>query len=373
MLPLTQDCLSNPFRVQKNSCEDSTFLLHAVLALASQHIAKKDRSTSLLVETLDHQATALKLFRQALTHTSPFTLLDTLLLLVNFEATQSASSTWSIHLNAALKILAGIGISVACQRNSRTRAQIAMLIWWDTTLAFISRKDLVFPLHYLQTLMQHGSEEGWTYFQLNGCPAELLMFMAQFSKLAAAYAKAEPLGCFNDLPVRLLVGEVENWKNPEDGTVSDIGQTDIDPNCRRNRFHCIEAWRHAIVLYAHRVFRKKQSAQDVRSITHLARVILDHVRCIPDTETVQKQTLLPVFLAAVEVGDGITRSWVRSYCDRWTVTARYDMFGTTAALLDLVWADWLPETRDIYWWGSKIGHTSEEPGNESLISEILLG
>lgn len=371
--PLTQDCLSNPFRIQKDSCEGSDFLLHAVLALASQHIAKKDRSTSLLATTLDHQATALTLFRQALTHTSPFMLLDTILLLVNFEATQSASSSWSVHLNAALKILDSIGISKACQRNSRTRAQIAMLIWWDTTLSFISRKDLVFPLHYLQTLMQSGTEDGWTYFQLNGCPADLLMFMARFAKLASIYVKAEPFGCFNDTPVQQLVNEVQNWENPEDGTASDVGLMDVDPNSRRDRFHCIEAWRHAILIYARRVFTKKQSPQELRSITYLARVILDHVRCIPDTKIVQKQTLLPVFLAAAEVEDPTTRSWVRSYCDHWTRTARYDMFGTTAELLELIWADWLPQTRDVYWWGCKIGHNSNEAASQSLVTEILLG
>lgn len=373
ILPLTQDCSSNPFRIQKDSCEGSAFLLHAVLALASQHIAKKDPSTSLLAETLDHQATALTLFRQSLTYTSPFTLLDTILLLVNFEATQTASSTWSIHLNAALRILNSIGISQACQRSSRTRAQIAMLIWWDVTLAFIARKDLIFPLHYLETLMQHGTEDGWTYFALNGCPADLVMFMARLCKLAAIYDKAEQLGCFSDAPVQQLIDEVQSWKNPEDVTLSDISQVDIDPNSRRNRFHCIEAWRHTILLYAYRVFTKKQSVQRIRSITHLARVILDHVRCIPDTENVQKQTLLPVFLAAAEVEDTPTRAWVRSYCNHWAVTARYDMFSTASALLDIIWADWLPQTRDVYWWGSKVGFTSVEGGDEYLFSEILLG
>jgi hypothetical protein len=78
------DCRSNPFRVQ-NICEGSEFLLHAILAISSQHLAKQKNSPALAVEMQNHQAIALRLFGQALNHTPASILLDTLLLLVNFE------------------------------------------------------------------------------------------------------------------------------------------------------------------------------------------------------------------------------------------------------------------------------------------------
>lgn len=56
-----------------------------MLAISSQHLAKKNNSTVLATEMRNHQATALRLFAQALDDTPAFQLLDALLLLVNFE------------------------------------------------------------------------------------------------------------------------------------------------------------------------------------------------------------------------------------------------------------------------------------------------
>jgi hypothetical protein len=80
------------------SCESSEFLLHAILAISSQHLAKKKNSVVLAAEMQNHQAIALRLFAEALSHTPASTLLDTLLLLVNFEVC-CASSKPSRELN----------------------------------------------------------------------------------------------------------------------------------------------------------------------------------------------------------------------------------------------------------------------------------
>lgn len=71
--------------MHKDSCERSEFLLHAILATSSQHLAKKNNSLVLAAEMRNHQATALRLFSNALSHTPASELLDALLLLVNFE------------------------------------------------------------------------------------------------------------------------------------------------------------------------------------------------------------------------------------------------------------------------------------------------
>jgi hypothetical protein len=251
------------------------------------------------------------------------------------------------------------------------------MLRWDVTVAIISRKRPLLPLQYLENLMRHDEEDGWTFFTLNGCPAELVMFMARLAVLASTYEKVLTMewATFSTFPVEEIIEHVQKWENSEDATADSIAWTDDDPENRRNRFHCIEAWRHAILLYAYRVFYRPQTDTGLRSITHLARVVLDHVRCIPDTAMVQKQTLLPVFLAASEVGDEPTRVFVRQFCSHWSSTARYSMFGTVATLLETIWAGWDISARSVYWWGVKVGNNNSESasGDEGLVSELLLG
>jgi hypothetical protein len=248
---------------------------------------------------------------------------------------------------------------------------------WDATLAIISRTQPLLNPDYLQALMEHDDEEEWTFFELNGCPAELVKYMVQLATLAFTYEQVLIMewASFNTFPVEDIIHRLQNWANDKDATADSITESEDDPDCRRNAFHCIEAWRHGLLLYALRVFYRPQTPAGLRSILHLARVVLDHVRCIPQTAIVQKQTLLPVFLAAAEVGEEATRSFVRQYCAHWSSTARYSMFGTVLTLLEIIWADWSDSARESYWWGVKVGHhrrdVSSADGN--LMSELLLG
>ncbi|KEF53182.1 uncharacterized protein A1O9_10630 [Exophiala aquamarina CBS 119918] len=225
--------------------------------------------------------------------------------------------------------------------------------------------------------MKYDEEDGWTFFTLNGCPAELVMFMARLAVLASTYEKVRTMewAMFNTFPVEEIIRQTQKWENNEDATAESISWTQDDPETRRNKFHCVEAWRNAIQLYAYRVFYRPQTSEGLRSITHLARVVLDHVRCIPDTAVAQKQTLLPVFLAASEVGDEATRDFVRQFCIHWSSTARYSMFETVATLLETIWDSWDVTTRDVYWWGSKVGNNNSGSAGEGegLISEFLFG
>ncbi|KAK3046696.1 hypothetical protein LTR09_011843 [Extremus antarcticus] len=378
VLPLTMDCPSNPFRVEKHQCESSDFLLHAVMALSAQHLAKKNNDRSLALETQKHQATAIHLFSQALEYAPASRLLDTLLILVNFEATQTASSSWAVHLNGAKQILDGIGVAQVCEASPKGRPQIAMLVWWDVTLAFISRRETKFPTTYLEQLINHEQYDEWSFFALSGCPAELVLYMARLSKLASVFETVINMEhtSFNTEAVDQIMLGVRAWANPENASLDEVEQTDCDTDLRRNKYHCIEAWRHSIVLYCYRVFFRPSSTAQLRSIAHLARVILDHVRCIPQTEVMQKQTLLPVFLAAAEAGDESTRSFARQYCSHWSVTARYHMFATVESLLEDIWADWNAATKHSYWWGTKVGGGSMPSLGDArspIVTETLLG
>ena len=330
------------------------------------------------LETQKHQAKAIHLFSQALEHAPASRLLDTLLILINFEATQTASSSWVVHLDGARQILDGTGVAQVCEASPKGRPQIAMLVWWDVTIAFISRRDTRFPATYLQYLANHETDYDWSFFALSGCPAELVVYMASLAKLAAVFETVVKLEhvSFNTEAVEQTMLAVREWANPADASPAEVEQTDCDVALRRNKYHCIEAWRHSILLYCYRVFSRPSSPAQLRSITHLARVILDHVRCIPETELMQKQTLLPVFLAAAEAGDEDTRSFARQYCSHWSATARYHMFTSVDSLLEDIWADWSAATKNTYWWGTKVGGSSMpslDDRRSTLPTEVLLG
>ena len=141
------DCSANPFRVRQESSQGSRFLLHAIMALSMQHLAKKSRDEALLTEMLAHRSTATQLYSEALSESNTLSLLDTLLIMLNLDvstdslmtrgytdrlllkATQSASGAWDVHLVGALKLLESAGGVKVCEKGPRIRAQIAMLVW----------------------------------------------------------------------------------------------------------------------------------------------------------------------------------------------------------------------------------------------------
>jgi hypothetical protein len=231
---------------------------------------------------------------------------------------------------------------------------------------------------YLNTLAESGESEGWSFFALNGCPIEFVTAMARLAKLASIYDKTTRMEwtIFNDLPVRIVVEDIKSFVNVEALSFDDMESLERDAGAKRDRFHCIEAWRHAILLYALRVFRPRQNGLQVRQIQHLARVILDAVRCIPQTEVIQKQLLLPVFLAGAEFETEWDRSFVRHYCKHWSEVSRYYHFESVTELLEGIWNEWDVTTRDEYWWGHKINPKSsdlDDGRSQGIVSEILLG
>jgi hypothetical protein len=61
------------------------FLLHAILAVSAQHLAKKSKNSTLTTEMLTHRSIATHLYSEALVKSSAVTLLDTLLVLLNLD------------------------------------------------------------------------------------------------------------------------------------------------------------------------------------------------------------------------------------------------------------------------------------------------
>jgi hypothetical protein len=232
-------------------------------------------------------------------------------------------------------------------------------------------------LRFSEELARYDGIDEWSFFVLNGCPRELMMMMARLAKMASVYEQVRNMEwtTFDLQPVTKLVQELEGWQNPEESSVEAAAFSEDDPNDRRNRFHCIEAWRHAIILYIFRVFHRPQTPAGLRSIKYLARVVLDHVRCIPPTIIIQKQTLLPVFLAGSEVADEPTKDLIRDYCEHWSRTARYSMFASVRTLLERIWQEDLGSTNEESWWGLWVGQKCSGTYNGDTVfdTEILLG
>jgi len=98
VIPLSGDCPSNPFRVDLRAIRHYDFLLHAVMAVSTQHLAKKNDCAVLLAEMHQHWSTALHLFSQSLNNPEVVPLLDTLLVLVSLEVGAPCPSRWSCPL-----------------------------------------------------------------------------------------------------------------------------------------------------------------------------------------------------------------------------------------------------------------------------------
>jgi hypothetical protein len=247
---------------------------------------------------------------------------------------------------------------------------------WDVTLSFLARTPLRLPLAYLEMLVDNS--DGLDFFALNGCSIELVVAMARLAKLASIKEQVLTMEwtIFDMTPVDKLFVELKSVLNTEDVDLDDIRHSEDGPGSRRDKFHCLEAWRHAVLLYICRVFKREQDTGDMRVIDHLTRVILDHVRCISRNTFVQKQVLLPIFLAGSEVGGETDREFVREYCRHWSRASHFDMFESTRLLLEDVWSQWQASTRRTYWWGLKVG-VHQAPATDGDLhgraNEVLLG
>lgn len=242
----------------------------------------------------------------------------------------------------------------------------------------MARKKPRFPDSYLELLRESDDIGHWSFITLNGCPIEFVAAMARLARLAATYEQTTRMEwtIFNKLPVDAVVQQVKSFVNEEDFVLDQNQGLKEDVDCQRNRYHCIEAWRHAILLWTCRVFTPEQDDSQLRLISHHARVILDSVRCIPRSDSIQKQLLLPVFLAGSEMGDEENRSFVRQYCKHWSIASRFYHFETSLALLEDLWREWDPSTRHVYWWGIKVGRdnwTQPDEKERQMVTELLLG
>lgn len=202
--------------------------------------------------------------------------------------------------------------------------------------------------------------------------------MAEVSRLASAYQKAalREWTVFDDLTFKpILTGLVQKVKD-EKVDLKELDGFDCEPGMgsRQSRYHCIEAWRNAVLLYCHRVFDRQSDESTPTIISQLAHMVIDHVRWIPENENIRKQLMIPVFMAGAEMRSENSRGFVREYCEQ---SSQTDSFGQFQYILDVLESIWqridIPEDAS-YWWAHQIepGSWNEATrGCEVWITEIL--
>lgn len=255
-------------------------------------------------------------------------------------------------------------------RAPRARAQIEMLVWWDVTLALTSRKGYVMPESYVSRLFADDAAE--SFYNVSGCPFELFRHMFRLARYAREFELAATMTCvtfrtdlvlevercigewsvegYGDVCAAVLLDEDTRARIVEEGCAGGSGTVEEKANARQDLHHCAEAWRYALLLYVERVFKWDRTGPPSPVLGLLARKTLNHVRSCRRSSMVQKQLLLPVFLAGCETKDSTLRELASDYCAWWAEKTRYDMFATTCLLLEEVWAS----KSEGAWWGSVV-------------------
>lgn len=234
---------------------------------------------------------------------------------------------------------------------------------------------------------------------MTGCPTELLILLVQLAEMARAREMAESTkfltfdmeslldvekqlldwkGGLADGP-RHVVAQVSGLddENEEGESTPPSDDENNDENYRRQQdnHHCAEAWRYALLLYIQRVFRwNRQAYRRPPAILPLVCRILEHSRNCRKTSQVQKQLLLPIFLAGAEARDRDMQDTVRAYCLWWGARVRYGMFYTVSCLLEEYWARQPHKDGEVMWWGSFLDAKSNSASAGDLgTTQFLFG
>ncbi|KAK2762974.1 hypothetical protein CKAH01_16005 [Colletotrichum kahawae] len=350
VLPLTSDFDANPFRCGSLNWKKSDILLHSILALSYRHINRVTGKCGR--EASQHKTTALKMLeerqRSGRTQTAENGLLEAVLILF----------TLNVRANTDLR--------------------------WDVTLALTTRKGCVLPHTYHSNLRRQAPENKNAFYNVSGCPEELFGYMTRLAMYAREFELATTMTCvtFDTGPVLSVEQAIKDWRTPAYSDCIDIEALENDGsqksdqqeleealNYKQDLHHCAEAWRYALLLYIERVFKWDRKSTSLPVLGLLARKALNHVSSCRRGTMLQKQLLLPTFLAGCETTNLELREQAKQYCEWWNDKTRYDMFLTAAALLEEVWAKYGSGS----WWGSIMDEKCQPGAHGYTQNQYLLG
>jgi len=212
---------------------------------------------------------------------------------------------------------------------------------------------------YFEALCEGAEQNAWSFFNLVGCPSTLVTYLFEMSDLVVEFesTRGKKWTKFDHTRVLEIENELRNWSRREypspdpDLDVDDEEEDEDKMHHRRDTYHCGEAWRNALLLYILRVFKTDELPTRTRTLAYLSRVILDHVRSCRRTSYVQKQMLLPVYLAGCETSNQEARESASEYCTWWHDKTAYGMFSSAGYLLDALWVRQDAEPDQHIWWG----------------------
>ena len=243
-------------------------------------------------------------------------------------------------------------------------------------MALTSRQGTVFDRAYRDFLIKWEQKDEWSFFELTGCPGDLLVHLFHLAELAKQKELASSMEClmFNMTPIESIERKVIEWKNEMilqvveyDSEAEEEDEKQIHD--QQDRYHCAEAWRYSLFIYIERVFKWDRQQRRPFSMARFARITLDHVRSCRRTSQTQKQLLLPVFLAGSETTDADMRRFVKGYCKHWAEKSRYNMFDSASLLLDEIWM-----ASPSQWWGAFIDYkTMASKGPLETVTQFLFG
>ncbi|KAI1616244.1 fungal-specific transcription factor domain-containing protein [Exophiala viscosa] len=372
--PITNHFAVNPYRYRPETTRGSQHLLHAIVALSCHFRLRSATQPQPPADAVDHKNTAVVLYQGALSkkdiHLHGLSMLDTAMALWQFEATISALNIWRSHLSDAYNLLELCGGVSRWSASIKANTQVSMFLWWDGMVSLLAREDPVFPYSYFEAVLKSEGRQPWTFYELNGCPRELLVPMMQLSTLAARDAQSTtPSESVLDIvtEIELSIRRYEySGAGLSDLVFEGIDTDENDLHIERDRYHCCEAFRYALLIYILRVFtmrrvlaledetERERERKRVRSrLSFLARVALEHVAsCRPDDD-IQKQVLFPLFVAGAETRHIAHRDIVREYCASWYGRFGYQMFNTVGEVLEVVWQK-QDAGDEMYWWGEEL-------------------
>jgi hypothetical protein len=223
---------------------------------------------------------------------------------------------------------------------------------WDATIALLSRQGCLLPYSYFEALLALEDDRYWSFFDLVGCPRELIVPLMQVASLAEENEKASSMRWtkFDLTLVDEIQASIINWKSPTLDIDSDVSEEQMQQ--QRDRWNCTEAWRYGLLIYITRVFRWKRNTSPPSKLAIYARLILEHVNSCRHTALIQKQAFLPLFFAGCETKDRFSQQNIREYCQYWGKACGYNLFSSASALLEDVWME--QDGSSEAWWGSVI-------------------
>lgn len=349
---LTWDVPVNPWQAALPQIHDDVpCVLYAAIALAQRQQAHLcNRAEGLGV--LNLKAKALSVFATHLNDLSFESAISTTLLLIALDYAESGVSNWAIHLRGALNVLESSGGIRIAESRQNLRSQIAMLLWYDVTAAMLSRCSPIFPRRYLESLMLWQCETEWSILGLNGLPDGMFLDMYDLA-IAAAHPdtiSTEVLTAFEARILGAVPGDQENRLLHAMSRVWKLGLLlycqrvlvpfvldDLELPTTQSTTIDAESSPSAAAVMALDGGERGESQQNPR---RLAIEILGIVAELPPDSNFQKQCLLPIILAAVEVPSCYLpyRKIAIDYCVRWKERTGIWIFDSALEFMSGVWS-----------------------------------